>query len=101
MMHTARMPITSLNRQSGSMLWGSGALLRMPVVAAMGLVLLASGVVQAAVWPCPAEDVACLIRAINTANGNGEADTIQLEAGTYTLTAVDNETDGANGLPSI
>ncbi len=47
-------------------------------------------------------DVAGLIAAINTANGNGEADTINLAAGgTYTLTAVDNTTDGANGLPSI
>jgi hypothetical protein len=57
--------------------------------------------VQAAVLPCPAWDVACLIAAIQTANGNGEADTIQLEAGTYLLTAVDHETEGPNGLPSI
>jgi hypothetical protein len=45
--------------------------------------------------------VACLIAAINTANVNGEVNTIRLESGTYTLTAIDNATDGSNGLPSI
>jgi hypothetical protein len=57
--------------------------------------------VQAAVFQCPAGDVACLITAINTANADGEADLITLAEGTYTLTAVDNVTDGPNGLPSI
>jgi hypothetical protein len=42
--------------------------------------------------------VACLIAAINAANANGEANTITLTAGTYTLTAPDNP---ANGLPVI
>jgi hypothetical protein len=56
---------------------------------------------HAADFACTAGDVACLIQAINTANANGEANTITLEAGTYTLTAVDNTTDGPNGLPSI
>ena len=56
---------------------------------------------QAAVFNIPAGDVAALINAINTANGNGEEDTINLAAGTYILTAVDNDTDGPNGLPSI
>ena len=60
-------------------------------------------------WRCPlspGEDLSlwrwrcsCLIAAINEANANGEANTIRLEAGTYTLTAVDNRTDGPNGLP--
>jgi hypothetical protein len=45
--------------------------------------------------------VACLIAAINAANANGEDNTIRLAAGTYTLTSVNNTTDGANGLPSI
>jgi hypothetical protein len=45
--------------------------------------------------------VACLRAAINAANANGEVNTLTLEAGTYTVTAVDNLTDGANGLPSI
>src|SRR5262245_54012671 len=42
---------------------------------------------QAADFVCTAGDVACLIQAINTANANGDANTITLEAGTYTLTA--------------
>lgn len=47
-------------------------------------------------------DVAALIAAINTANGNAEDDVIELAAGcTYTLTAVDNNSPGANGLPLI
>jgi hypothetical protein len=56
---------------------------------------------QAAVFNVAAGDVAGLISAINTANGNNEDDTINLAAGTYTLTAVNNDTDGSNGLPSI
>jgi len=35
------------------------------------------------------------------ANANGQANTITLKAGTYTLTATNNDTDGANGLPAI
>jgi hypothetical protein len=56
---------------------------------------------------CGAGDAACLIAAINTANANGHKNTIELEAGVYTLTAADNVTpgpngqDGPNGLPSI
>jgi hypothetical protein len=43
-----------------------------------------------------------LIDAINAANLTAEADTITLAAGrTFTLTAVDNTTDGATGLPVI
>src|SRR5688500_4114357 len=54
-----------------------------------------------AVFNISSGDVAGLIAAINTANANGEENTIILEAGTYTLTAVHN-TDGlANGLPVI
>jgi hypothetical protein len=56
---------------------------------------------QAADFSCAAGDVACLLAAIATANANGETNTITLAAGTYTLTAVDNTTDGANGLPSV
>jgi predicted outer membrane repeat protein len=49
--------------------------------------------------PC---DTDALIAAIRTANGSSEANTLNLAAGcTYTLTAVDNDTDGPNGLPSI
>jgi hypothetical protein len=56
---------------------------------------------HAADLACAAGDVACLITAINTANATGEATTITLAAGTYTLTTVDNTTDGPNGLPSV
>lgn len=60
-----------------------------------------SNSVNAAVFDVASGDVNALIDAINTANGNGEDDTINLESGVYTLTEADNETDGANGLPSI
>ena len=56
---------------------------------------------QAATFNIPAEDVGALIAAINTANENGEDDTINLAAGTYTLTEVDNYVDNPSGLPSI
>jgi hypothetical protein len=56
---------------------------------------------HAADFACATGAVACLIDALNQANANGEANTITLEAGTYTLTAVDNTTDGPNGLPSV
>jgi hypothetical protein len=48
-------------------------------------------------------DVAGLIQAINTANGNGQpGNTIELTAGsTYSLTAADNYWYGPNGLPAI
>lgn len=49
-------------------------------------------------------DASELIAAINTANGNGQANTIELKVGcTYTLTAADNRAgvSGGNGLPLI
>jgi predicted outer membrane repeat protein len=72
-----------------------------PVVALCLITLGLWGSSQAAEFACGAGDVACLIAAINTANTNGQANTIILEAGTYTLTAVDNTISGPNGLPSI
>jgi hypothetical protein len=36
--------------------------------------------------------MACLGMAINSANANGEANTTTLGMGTYTLTAIDNNT---------
>ncbi|MEE4380243.1 MAG: choice-of-anchor Q domain-containing protein [Candidatus Competibacteraceae bacterium] len=49
--------------------------------------------------PC---NVDALINAIDFANGNGQADVINLNSNcTYTLTAIHNTTDGNNGLPSI
>jgi hypothetical protein len=67
-----------------------------------GLVVTAIIVALAFVHPTHAAtftcgDVACLIAAINTANTNGEDDTINLLAGTYTLTAV-NTTISRMGL---
>src|SRR5262249_7742295 len=38
---------------------------------------------------------------INTSNSNGQSNTINLAAGTYDLTAVDNFWYGPNGLPAI
>src|SRR5262245_48642030 len=70
-------------------------------VAALGLALVLPPEVQAKTFHCGAGDVPCLIEAINAANANGTKNTIRLEAGTYTLTAVDNNTDGPNGLPSV
>ena len=57
---------------------------------------------SAATFPIANGDVAALITAITTSNANGEDDTIELATnGTYTLTAVDNSTNGPNGLPVI
>ena len=65
--------------------------------------------VQAAEFFCSSGDVTCLIAAINDANQNGEENTINLETGDYTLTAVNNQTIApvgnlfpiGNGLPVI
>src|SRR5262245_38315424 len=77
------------------------SLWRVAAVAAWGLALALPLQVWAETFHCGAGDVQCLIDAINTANANGTENTIRLEAGTYTLTAVDNNTEGPNGLPSI
>jgi hypothetical protein len=76
----------------------------------VSLLVLLSGLLglrhvgQAAELTCAAGDVACLIEAINQANAHGEANTITLEAGTYALTEVNNNTDGnsrsAGEIPS-
>jgi hypothetical protein len=68
-------------------------------------------VVHAADFSCPpimlagsamaTGDVTCLIAAINSANGMPGQHVINLAPGIYTLQIVDNNTDGANGLPSI
>jgi len=56
---------------------------------------------HAAVFNIPSRDVAALIAAMNTANANGE-ENINLEPGTFTLTAVDEYPPiGPNGLSSI
>jgi Right handed beta helix region len=71
------------------------------VVVALGLALVLPLTVQAKTFHCNAGDVKCLIDAINQANANGEKNTIRLQAGTYTLTVVDNDTEGPTGLPVI
>jgi len=54
-----------------------------------------------AIFNIAAGDSAGLIAALTTAQSNGEADQINLSASTYTLTAVNNVTNGNNGLPII
>jgi hypothetical protein len=62
-------------------------------------------VASAAVFFCGSGDVFCVIGSIRSANEGRGADTIILQAGTYTFTAVDNAVDsgssGGNALPSI
>ena len=50
---------------------------------------------------CGAGEVECLIAAINQANADPKKTTIRLAAGTYLFSAIDNDTDGPNALPSI
>ena len=72
--------------------WALGVLLVLGTLASPG---------QAADLSCGAGNTACLIAAIRTANGLTEPSTIRLASGIYTLTAVDNDTEGPNGLPSV
>jgi hypothetical protein len=65
------------------------------------LLFLSSVPADSAVFNISSGDVTGLIAAINQANTQAGADTINLDRGTYTLTSVDNFTNGANGLPSI
>ena len=81
--------------------WLSCLFVNVRVFAYIVFVLTVSQPVYAAVFDCPSGDVSCLIEKVNQANANGEADTINLEGGTYTLMSVDNTIDGPNGLPSI
>jgi hypothetical protein len=63
--------------------------------------LWAFNVVHAAEFFCSSGNVTCLIAAINTANANGQKNRIDLAPGTYSLTSIDNNSDGSNGLPSV
>ena len=57
---------------------------------------------HAAVFNIADGDAVALVNAMNTANFNGESDTINLAAnGTYTLIAIDNSVNGPNGLRVI
>jgi len=87
---------TREQRQGWRLTW------RVAALAVLGLALARPAVVQANTFHCSAGDVQCLIDAINTANANGTTNTIRLEAGTYTLTAVDNGTGSdTTGLPVL
>jgi Right handed beta helix region len=88
----ARMKIPRWSTDTGVVWLVAGALL--------GLLGLARPT-HAAEFACGAGDVACLMSAINAANVNGTANTITLAAGLYTLTAVDHNTNGPTGLPSV
>ena len=71
-------------------------------VTVLGLALALPHLAQAKTLYCDAGDVKCLIDAIHEANANGETNTIRLQAGTYTLTAVNNRGfSDAAGLPVI
>jgi hypothetical protein len=75
-------------------------------VAIVGIAASVAVALPSAAWAttfyCGNEDVQCLISAISDANAAQDKSTIWLEpGGTYTLTDVDNDTDGQNGLPSI
>src|SRR5262249_45318476 len=73
-----------------------GSLLVMAFIGAGGPVP-----VHAAEFFCSSGNVTCLIAAINQANTQAGPDTINLDPGTYTLTSINNVTNGNNGLPSI
>jgi hypothetical protein len=63
---------------------------------------MAPHLTQAKTFHCGVADAPCLIASITEANTNGQKENdIRLEAGTYTLTTVNNTTDGPNGLPSV
>ncbi len=66
--------------------------------ACASLVLCASPALAATFTPA---DVAGLVAAINTANTNGQSDTIDLGGQVFTLTVVDNTLGGPNGLPAV
>jgi hypothetical protein len=72
------------------------------IVTGLGLALLIPSTVQARTFQCRAGDAACLVASIKQANVQpGPQHEIRLEGGTYTLTAVENETNGPNGLPLV
>ena len=80
----------------------AGFLGRLATLATTGVLMLAcprAG--AAATLNCSAGNTTCLIAAITSANSTTEADTITLDDSSYVLTAVNNTTDGATGLPAI
>ena len=97
-MHGHSAHLTTPSQPGRRLQWRSLALKSI----AFGMALAATAPVQAKTFHCGAGDVPCLIAAITEANTNGQKkNRIQLDAGTYTLMAADNDTDGPNGFPSI
>lgn len=90
-----------MNRTSSHNVFGLCSYRWAIFAATLCLTLVLTQPAQAEIFHCGGGNVACLIAAINLANVNGHKNTIVLEAGGYTLTAVDNDTNGPNGLPSI
>jgi hypothetical protein len=82
-------------------LWRCRALGSVSIAAVLIGTLVLSQPGKAGEFTCASGDVACLIKAVREANANGGANTITLEAGTYPLSTVENNTDGPNALPSI
>ena len=82
-----------------SFLEGNAMVTLIPLVVSLFL-LLSIIPAYSAVFNISPGDVTGLIAAINTANTNGEENTINI-TGTYVLTSVNDPTDGGNGLPSI
>src|SRR5262245_53499979 len=74
---------------------------------ALVLTVVVPSVASATVFFCGAGDIFCVVGSIRSANEGRGADTIVLEAGTYTFTVADNAADmpdffgGGNALPSI
>jgi hypothetical protein len=58
--------------------------------ASVFLVVTSAPPASSVVCSCGAGDVACLVAGITTANSNGEANAIRLEAGTYVLAPLPN-----------
>ena len=100
-MHTQSQGHTAPNRPSSPPWWGGPVLRSLALGAALGLALALPLSVQAETFRCRAGDVPCLINAINAANANGEANTIRLAAGSYTLTVPDNLRNGLTETPLI
>src|SRR5262249_35296445 len=78
---------------------------RFALIAALLWAFLVPGHGYAAVFSIPAGDVGALISAITTANGNGQANTINLAAGVDKLAAMHNTEfgipGGSNGRPPV
>ena len=79
----------------------SATLAGVVIATSFALLLAPPRPARAATFTVPSGDVRALIAAIKQANTTTEPDTIVLQPGTYTLRAVDNDTNGPNGLPSI